>query len=224
MRMALGVIAEIVRAKHRRLLVLWLATAVAYQLFLIAPFVAFGRLPNYVKVYDAWGGIVESVQLRPPPGALWYLVTEQPVYEFGIQDRFGFIPIQYVASVHNLGTMVVLPLILSLSLFLQGRVWSLARRSAGMRSGAMTSTGTLAGLLGASTSAVACCGASSGPVFLSLLGLGFGSASFITDWAEPLEALGMLVLTANVLGLAWWVGRRARCEGSTAQVTLRHAR
>lgn len=211
----LGFLRQLVTERPRRFAFLWVSAFVAYQLFLVAPFLfTFGSLPNYFKVYDAWGGIVESIWLRPPLGSLWELIEDQPVYEFGIQDRFGYIPAQFVATVHNVVSMVVLPALLALSLSLQIRAWSLlkeARRRAPVLAGA--STGTIGSLFGASTSAVACCGASAGPVLLTMLGFGFGTASVISEYAAVLEFAGYILLVGSVVGLAGWIRARTHVSG-----------
>jgi len=220
-RRALGTVAEVVRARPRRFARLWLAAALAYQLFLLAPFAAFGAPPNYLRVYDAWGGVVESIRLRPPWAALLELVADQPVYEFGVRDRLGFVPLQYVATVHGLVTMLLLPLLVALAAGLVARAWSLpaaGRRRPLARGAALGSGGTLLGLLGAATSAAACCGASSGPVVLGLLGIGAGTAGAVVERAEWLEAAGFAVLVVDVLVLAGWIGARpaAACAGNAA--------
>ena len=206
----LRVIGAVVRERWRRFLLLSLGGVVAYQLFVFSPFIVFGSFPNYFKMHEAWAGIAESIRLRPPVSELWTLITDQPVYEFGVQDRFGFISLQFVATSHTLITMVLLPVLVALSLLLLGRVSSVLKGRPGMavRVGGV-STATLAGLFGASTSAVACCGASSGPVFLTLLGFGFGTAGAIVDHAEVLEVVGYVLLVGNLLGLAGWIGRHS---------------
>lgn len=206
----LRVIGAVVRDGWRRFLLLSLGGVVAYQLFLLSPFVVFGSFPNYFKTHEAWAGIVESIRLRPPLSELWTLITDQPVYEFGVQDRFGFISLQFVATSHTLITMVLLPLLVALSLLLLARAWSALEHGGGLavRVGGV-STSTLASLFGVSTSAVACCGASSGPVFLTLLGFGFGTAGAIVDHAEVLEVAGYVLLVGNLLGLAGWIGRHS---------------
>lgn len=207
---ALAVLGEVVR--QRRFLVLWSVALVAYQLFLLAPFlVTFGAFPNYAKVYDAWGGILESIWLRPPLPELWELVTDQPVYEFGIRDRFGFTPVQFVATTHALFTMITLPPLVALSVLLQTQVWPLVQRGRGLTV-ASASTSTVASLLGASTSAVACCGASAGPILLTMMGFGFGTAGVIVEYAEVLELAGYVLLVGSVVGLAGWI---RTCTGVT---------
>ena len=94
----LAVIGWTVRGRWRQALALWSVLFVAYQLFLLAPFVAFGAPPNYLKVYDAWGGIIETLQLSPPPGVLWELLVDQPVWELGIRDRNLWLLQQLVAD------------------------------------------------------------------------------------------------------------------------------
>lgn len=210
---AFVVLEEVLRRRRRRFFVLWFAALVAYQLFLLAPFlVTFGAIPNYFKVYDAWGGIVESVWLRPPPQELWELVTDQPVYEFGIRDRFGFTPVQFVATPHSLFTMVILPLLMVLLILLHTQAWQLVQRGRGLTV-ASASAPTVASLFGASTSAVACCGASAGPVFLTIMGFGFGTAGVIVEYAEVLEFAGYVLLVGNVVGLAGWIRARTRVGG-----------
>jgi len=206
----LRVIGAVVQERWRRFLLLSLGGVVAYQLFLFSPFVVSGSFPNYFKVHDAWAGITESIRLKPPLSELWTLITDQPVYEFGVQDRFGFISLQFVATSHSVITMVLLPVLVALSLLLLARASSALTQPGGLsvRVGGI-STATLAGLFGASTSAVACCGASSGPVFLSLLGFGFGMAGAIVDYAEVLEVAGYVLLVGNLLALAGWVGRHS---------------
>lgn len=211
-RGALVVLVEVVRRRRRRFFVLWSAALVAYQLFLLAPFlVTFGAFPNYFKVYDAWGGIVESIRLRPPLPELWELVTDQPVYEFGIRDRFGFIPAQFVATTHSLLTMIILPPLVALSVLLQTQVWPLVHRRRGLTV-ASTATPTVVSLFGASTSAVACCGASAGPILLTMMGFGFGTAGVIVEYAEVLESAGYVLLVGGVVGLAGWI---RTCRGVT---------
>ncbi len=207
----LRVIGAVVREGWRRFLLLSLGGVVAYQLFLFSPFVVSGSYPNYFKMHEAWAGITESIRLRPPLSELWTLITDQPVYEFGVQDRFGFISLQFVATTHALVTMVLLPVLVGLSLLLLARASSALREPGGLavRVGGI-STATLAGLFGASTSAVACCGASSGPVFLSLLGFGFGTAGAIVENAEVLEVAGYALLVGNLIALAGWIGRHSR--------------
>ncbi len=210
----LRVIGAVVREGWRRFLLLSLGGVVAYQLFLFSPFVVSGSYPNYFKIHEAWAGITESIQLKPPLSELWTLMTDQPIYEFGVQDRFGFISLQFVATTHALITMVLLPVLVALSLLLLTRASGALREPGGLAVGVGgISTSTLAGLFGASTSAVACCGASSGPVFLSLLGFGFGTAGAIVDHAEVLEMAGYALLVGNLLGLAGWIGRHSirRC-------------
>ncbi len=200
---------------RRRLFLLSLAGVIAYQLFVLSPFLAAGSLPNYFEVHDAGGAILETLRLRPPLADLWALVTDQPVYELGVQDRFGFISLQFVATPHSLFTMLFLPPLVALSLLLLARTWTVLRRGSSMAVGvAGFSASTVASLFGASTSAVACCGASSGPVFLSLLGFGFGSAAVIVDHAEVLELSGYALLLANILGLAGWLGRGANLHAT----------
>lgn len=216
-RRAVKVLGEIVRSQWRLFVALSITMAVAYQFFLLAPFLLnFRAVPNYFKVYDAWGGIAESFQVRPPLVELLILVAYQPVYEFGLEDRFGFIPAQYVAQVHSLFTMAVLPPLVALVMLLQSRAWVLLRharqRSVAAAGGATSLVATLGG---ATTSAVACCAASSGPVFLTLLGLGAGTAGVLTDYAAPLETVGFMLLIWNVVGLAVWLARiqaRVSCE------------
>lgn len=210
----LRVIGAVVRERWRRFLLLSLGGVVAHQFFLFSPFIVSGSFPNYFKIHEAWAGITESIRLRPPLSELWTLITDQPVYEFGVQDRFGFISLQFVATTHALITMVLLPLLVALSLLLLARAASILTQRGGLavRVGGV-STSTLAGLFGASTSAVACCGASSGPVFLTLLGFGFGTAGAIVDHAELLEGAGFVLLVGNLLGLAGWIARHSmrRC-------------
>ncbi len=210
----LRVIGAAVREGWRRFLLLSLGGVVAYQLFILSPFVVFGSFPNYFKIHEAWAGITESIRLGPPLGELWTLITDQPIYEFGVQDRFGFISLQFLATTHALVTMVLLPVLVALSLLLLARASGALTERGGLAvrvSG--VSTATLAGLFGASTSAVACCGASSGPVFLSLLGFGFGTAGAIVEHAEVLEMAGYVLLVGNLLGLARWIERHSarRC-------------
>lgn len=204
------VLREIVRARWRRFLALWATVFAAYQFLLLAPFlISFQTKPNYAKVYDVWGGIGESFQVQPPLVELLKLVTDQPVYEFGVEDPFGFIPIQFVAEVHSLFTMVVLPPLVALSMVLQLHAWKLLRQARRRTVGAVAGgTPLVASLFGATTSAVACCGASAGPVFLSLLGLGFGVGGVIVDYAGVLEALGFAVLIGNVIGFSMWLAHR----------------
>ena len=57
----LRVIGVVVRERWRRFLLLSLGGVVAYQLFLLSPFVVSGSFPNYFKIHDAWAGITESI-------------------------------------------------------------------------------------------------------------------------------------------------------------------
>jgi hypothetical protein len=210
---------RLVRQRRGRLLLFSLLGVCLYQVLLLAPFVAYGALPNYFRLRGVWTGIVESVKLRPPPGALWELIADQPVYEFGATDRLGFVALQFVATTHSLITMLVLPLLVALLAVLLIEVRLALRGTSGPTARALgLSIPTVASLFGASTSAAACCGASSGPVLLTLLGVGFGTASMIVEHAEIIEATGFGLLVANVLTLSGWLARRPPGPGGLVAI------
>lgn len=212
---ALRVLRLEIRERWRRLFLLSLAGVVAYQFLLLAPFARYGSFPNYFKAHNVPAAILDDIRLGPPPAELWALVTDEPIYEFGVQDRFGFIALQFVATPHSLFTMLALPPLVVLSLLLLARSLAVLRQRGAVAVGAAgVSTSTVASLFGASTSAVACCGASSGPVLLTMLGFGFGTAGVIVEHAEILEAGGYLLLLGNLVGLAGWLGRHDSREMS----------
>src|SRR5574337_961715 len=121
-----------IRERWGRLALLSLAGVVAYQALLLAPFARYGFFPNYFTVHNAPAAILEDVRMRPPLAELWRLVTDEPVYEFGVRDRFGFIALQFVATPHSLFTMLVLPPLVALSLLLLARSLAVLRQRGGV--------------------------------------------------------------------------------------------
>jgi len=207
-RAALAVLGATVRARPRAFLGAWLAALVAYHLVLLAPFARFGALPTYARLHDVVGGVVESLRLRPPLPALWELVAHQPVYEIGVQDAFGFVPIQYVGEVHGVATALGLPPLVAALVLLQARVRAAGRGGRVRAPVALTVGGPVVSLLGAGTSAVACCAASTTSGVLATLGLGAAGAGLVAR-AELLEGVGLALALAGVAGLARWLAGHA---------------
>lgn len=167
--------------------------ALIFGLFLVRA----GAWPNYFKIHNFIAEIVETLSYRPPLRELIALLPDQPIYIYAwVFQKTNTTQWLFIFTLRNLALSALLSLLLAANVSL---FRSLKAGRGAVKGSACV--GGVAGVMGTSISAAACCGSASSSILLSTLGLGSSVILFIEQFATPLEWLGIGLLIGSTVYL-----------------------
>jgi hypothetical protein len=193
-------------ARWRSLLIWGIATALIYQLFLLAALVVrFGNLPNYWVFYDWPANVLRIVRSTPAVSDMGPIIANEWLIEI------GFMNYDYGLGISEWALSVVPAKLVVLCIMgmLTGLCFNLSRNGTCRSSVARSSEGATAlgaGLVlltNATMSWVVCCATPSWVVGLAMLGVGVSTSLALEGMGLWLSGAGFALLLAMPLALAW---------------------
>lgn len=211
-------IAAAVRAR----LGLWLAVTLGftlgfYLMQLLGLVLRFGKLPNYVTLYDWPANIATIIESTPAVSDMLPIIADEWLIEIGHMNYdYGHGIAEWSLAVMPAKALLILALgaLIATNLVLlrpaRGSCPGGGRQAAGA---AATGAGTLlAGLTSLTMTWVVCCATPSWVVGLAMLGLGVSTSLWLEPVGPWLSAVGFVLLTATAL----WLARERTPAAATA--------
>lgn len=203
---AFALIGKVAREKWRSLVIWGLATALVYQIVLMAALILrFGDLPNYVVWYNWPGNVARIIQMTPSYVDMPPIIAQEWLVEIGFMNRdFGNGISEWALNVvpANLVALFLMGALLGLAVLISREGACAAPGTRRMSGGVNTLGAGLVLMTNATMSWVVCCATPTWVVGLAMLGLGVSTSLALESLGTWLSLAGFGLLCAWVLILA----------------------